>query len=58
MFGELYECSECFRVFDTPGKAHEPREYWGQSCSETVSCCPYCGSYSFEDYTEEEEEEE
>ena len=42
-----YKCYDCGNVFDDPDVWEESRgEYWGVSCSESVSGCPNChGDY-------------
>lgn len=59
----MYKCYDCGAVFDEPIEREEGRgEFWGVSCSETVSGCPecrgdyeeayqceICGEYFFED---------
>ena len=43
----MYRCIECGQVFDEPDTWKEDRgEFWGVSCSETMSGCPECqGDY-------------
>ena len=59
----MYKCYDCGEVFENPPSHEESRgEFWGVSCSETVSGCPHCdgeyeeafkcekcGGYFFED---------
>lgn len=59
----MYKCCDCGEIFTEPDFWEEGRgEFWGVSCSETVSGCPYCrgdyeevheceicGEYLFED---------
>ena len=58
-----YKCVECGAIFEEPATWEEDRgEFWGVSCSETMSGCPEChgdyeeafeckecGEYFFED---------
>ena len=40
----MYKCYDCGEVFESPDSHEEGRgEFWGVSCSETVSDCPNCG---------------
>lgn len=59
----MYKCYNCGEVFESPDSHEEGRgEFWGVSCSETISGCPHCdgeyeeafkcekcGEYFFED---------
>lgn len=45
----MFKCLECGHIFDDgeQGTRSESRgEFWGESCTETISCCPICkGDY-------------
>ena len=51
-------CLDCGCNFDTPQVVKESRgEFWGIPCCEAMSYCPSCGSESFWEADEVEEEE-
>lgn len=46
----MYKCCECGETFETPATIKEERgEFWGMTCYEEISICPYCKSSEFDD---------
>ncbi len=60
MSGTDFICKDCKRTFERPHVVNDYRgEFWGESCWEEMSYCPYCGSESIcreWDYEDEDEE--
>jgi len=54
----MFRC-ECGAEFDDPCVEREYRgEYWGTPAYETMYYCPVCGSSSFDEIREDEEDDE
>ncbi len=47
----MYKCNDCLNEFETPNVDYETSEFWGNTLTERVDCCPHCQSDSL-DYSD------
>ena len=51
----MLKCCKCGKILDEnelSSYEDDRGEFWGTPCSETISCCPYCGGDEFEEVHE------